>query len=287
MRYSTAISAMLMAGLVAAVPANLEERHDYWVTEYKTVEVTAYETAQVTVTGNTYTRTEYPGRHHGGKAKTYYAEPETSTCTEEGYPAPTPADEEHGNGNDYEQATYYTTYTWEYHEPAHTTPPVYTQPATPTYSSPAKATPTAAPPTGNSFNDKCLETHNNYRAMHGAAPLEWDNDMASWASGVSGACVFKHSGGPYGENLAAGYSSPEEAITAWYDEGSLYNYANGDFSDATGHFTQVVWKSAKKVGCAVYTCNGADGTPGDFLTCEYDTGNVIGEFQQNVLPATS
>jgi len=99
--------------------------------------------------------------------------------------------------------------------------------------------------------------------------------------------VFKHSGGPYGENLAAGYPSPAAAIQAWYDENTQYDYAAGQFSSATGHFTQMVWKAATKVGCAVQTCNGANGTPGVFLTCEYDTGNVIGQFVANVLPPKS
>jgi uncharacterized protein YkwD len=75
-----------------------------------------------------------------------------------------------------------------------------------------------------------VETHNKYRAQHGAGPLEWDQTMADFAKKVSATCVFQHSGGPYGENLAAGYSSAEAAITAWYDEGSQYNYGAGDFT---------------------------------------------------------
>lgn len=54
--------------------------------------------------------------------------------------------------------------------------------------------------------------------------------MANFASGVSATCVFEHSGGPYGENLAAGYDSPAQAIKAWYDENEMYSYAGGGFS---------------------------------------------------------
>jgi uncharacterized protein YkwD len=86
--------------------------------------------------------------------------------------------------------------------------------------------------------------------------------MASYAAGVSK--------GPYGENLAAGYTT-DEAIEAWYAEGASYNYAAGLFSEATGHFTQLVWASATQVGCGIATC-GTSTTPGDMLTCEYDTG---------------
>ncbi|KAI5841805.1 CAP domain-containing protein [Morchella snyderi] len=128
-----------------------------------------------------------------------------------------------------------------------------------------------------------LNAHNTRRALHGAPALTWDSTMASYATSISAKCVFEHSGGPYGENLAAGYATPEDAIEAWYAENTSYNYAAGLFSEATGHFTQLVWASATKVGCGIATC-GTSTTPGDMLTCEYDTGNVIGYFVQNVLP---
>jgi len=151
----------------------------------------------------------------------------------------------------------------------------------------APAATSSAASTGSSFSDECLSSHNQYRAKHQAADLTWNQTMADFAKTVSGTCVFKHSGGPYGENLAAGYDSPSAAITAWYDENTQYDYAAGQFSEATGHFTQLVWKAATQVGCATVTCDGSNNTPGDFLTCEYDTGNVIGYFVQNVLPETS
>ena len=48
------------------------------------------------------------------------------------------------------------------------------------------------------------------------------------------------------------------------------------------HFTQVVWKSTKTVGCAVQTCNGIfDPTygPAKYYVCEYSpAGNVLGQF---------
>ncbi|KAI5819033.1 CAP domain-containing protein [Pyronema omphalodes] len=144
-----------------------------------------------------------------------------------------------------------------------------------------------APSSGStgSFEAECLKAHNDYRAVHGAGPLSWDQNMANFAAGVSATCVFEHSGGPYGENLAAGYDSPAQAIKAWYDENEMYSYAGGGFSSATGHFTQLVWKGAQKVGCAEVNCAGRGGTPGKFFTCNYDVGNVLGSFPENVLPA--
>jgi hypothetical protein len=56
----------------------------------------------------------------------------------------------------------------------------------------------------------------------------------------------------------------------------------------TGHFTQVVWKNTKKVGCAWNTksCPGngqANKMPFYKMVCEYDPpGNYAGQFPQNV-----
>jgi Cysteine-rich secretory protein family len=83
--------------------------------------------------------------------------------------------------------------------------------------------------------------------------------------------------------LAAGYSSVEASIAAWYNEISDYNFGDPGFSESTGHFTQVVWVGSTSVGCAWISCNTAS-TPGYYLMCEYSpAGNVIGEFAQNVL----
>jgi hypothetical protein len=70
----------------------------------------------------------------------------------------------------------------------------------------------------------------------------------------------------------------------WYDEVKKYNYANGGFSSATGHFTQVVWKSSQNLGCGIGIRNGNS----FYGVAQYTPpGNVIGQFQQNVLKPTS
>lgn len=139
----------------------------------------------------------------------------------------------------------------------------------------------------DAFQQDALSAHNQYRAIHDAAGLEWDNSLAEYAYKHASQCIFEHSHGPYGENLAAGYRSTEAAIKAWYDEEKLYSYTNPQFSKATGHFTQLVWKSTRKVGCAVVSCNGLHGTPGKYVACEYSpAGNIInpGYFSKNVTP---
>lgn len=66
-------------------------------------------------------------------------------------------------------------------------------------------------------------------------------------------------------NLYAAAASPPPASLslAGYQEGRAYNYASPGFSQATGSFTQLVWASTERVGCAlapscrvpVFVCN--------------------------------
>jgi hypothetical protein len=66
----------------------------------------------------------------------------------------------------------------------------------------------------------------------------------------------------------------------WYDEIKDYDFNGGGFSMTTGHFTQVVWKQTKQIGCAKVTCKGMD-----IYVCNYDPpGNVERGYKQNVLP---
>ena len=132
-----------------------------------------------------------------------------------------------------------------------------------------------------------LTTHNKLRAIHQAPPLKWDDSLRIYAEHHARTCHFAHSATPYGENLAAGYPSVAAAINAWYIENAQYSYKHSEYTHDTGHFTQLVWASSKKVGCGYVTCNGENGTPGKYLVCEYSpAGNVTnnGYFKRNVLP---
>ncbi len=72
-------------------------------------------------------------------------------------------------------------------------------------------------------------------------------------------------------------------VKAWYDEEPLYDYNNPGFSSDTGHFTQVVWKSTKEIGCGYRT--GCGGSWPNVWVCQYNpAGNVIGNFADNVFP---
>lgn len=134
----------------------------------------------------------------------------------------------------------------------------------------------------DSWSQSILDTQNAKRAEHQVGAFAWNETLASFAADYleKAQCNFEHSGGPYGENLAMGYPSAQAAVNGWYDEVKDYNFAQGDFSMATGHFTQMVWKGSNQLGCAKKECGGN----GAYVVCEYyPRGNIIGAFAQNVL----
>ncbi|MCX0274259.1 CAP family protein [Nocardia zapadnayensis] len=150
--------------------------------------------------------------------------------------------------------------------------------------------PTGVPAQAETFADRALTLHNQYRADYGAAPLQWDAALAAGAQKWAESCEFTHSqaGGGYGENLYAGGGenvTVDHAMQAWMAEAEHYDSGNPVFSTATGHFTQVVWKSTTKVGVAVADCPAGSifDMPSRFVVARYaPPGNVEGRFDQNV-----
>lgn len=111
------------------------------------------------------------------------------------------------------------------------------------------------------FESTTLAAHNVFRAEYGGVTnLVWNDTLASYATTyASASCTFAHSGGPYGENIAAGYSDATATVNAWGDEGLEYDFDTPGFTETTGHFTQIVWESTLQVGCGRVTCDGTDG----------------------------
>ncbi|GAA6046426.1 hypothetical protein JCM3770_004915 [Rhodotorula araucariae] len=149
-----------------------------------------------------------------------------------------------------------------------------------------------------------LSMHNEFRAKHGVSALTWNAELASTAQAWADKCVFEHSGGDSGENIAAwteNSSDVSQGVQMWYDEVSVYDFGNPGYASATGHFTQLVWKGTTELGCAVSKCSplasaGFSSGSSYFYVCEYSApGNIVGSnsaataesFSANVLAPVS
>ncbi|KAG0144041.1 hypothetical protein CROQUDRAFT_672590 [Cronartium quercuum f. sp. fusiforme G11] len=139
---------------------------------------------------------------------------------------------------------------------------------------------------GTTEQARWLKSHNDVRTKYFTASVAWDESLAQYAQGVADTCVFEHSHGRYGENIAAGEDTLEKVVSDWVygtGERDAYDPINPLYS----HFTQVVWKGTKHIGCAFKTCSNIKNVPwtgeSKFWVCNYDPpGNYIGEFASNV-----
>ncbi len=135
---------------------------------------------------------------------------------------------------------------------------------------------------------------NQYRALHDAPPLIWDESIAnfadSWSAYLLKNSAFYHSNNKlYGENLSyfQGYTSTpieliKKSIDLWYAEISLYDFNASQYTSGTGHFTCLVWKASRLHGFG-YSYN----TTTQEVVISMNTsppGNIIGQFKENVLP---
>lgn len=101
----------------------------------------------------------------------------------------------------------------------------------------------------DAFTSAILNITNFYREEHNASDVRWNKTLEDFASDyLDSSCEFKHSGGPYGENLAIGCSNATSCVEAWGNERDLYDFSNPQFTEETGHFTQLVWNDTTDVG---------------------------------------
>lgn len=126
-----------------------------------------------------------------------------------------------------------------------------------------------------------LEAHNEVRARVNVPPLAWSDRLAGiardWAFDLVRSRQFYHRpNSRLGENLfeiSGAHASPGEVVQNWASEVKEYSYRANSCRGVCGHYTQLVWRSTKEVGCAV-----ARGEGREIWVCNYDPpGNWIGE----------
>jgi len=133
------------------------------------------------------------------------------------------------------------------------------------------------------------DAHNKKRSVTGGGlpDLIWDEDVAAYAQAWANQlqqqndCRMKHRRGTdkqrkYGENIAWAEGmemEPERVVGMWYDEIQYYDYNTNSCSGSCGHYTQVVWRNSRKVGCGMAKCDHTE-----VWVCNYDPpGNWIGK----------
>ena len=146
---------------------------------------------------------------------------------------------------------------------------------------PQHAFPYAEPAvTPQSIAQVMLDAHNAVRARIGLPPLVWSSQLArvaqDWADHLIGPRELRHqSNNRHGENLYAisgGASSPAQVVKLWADEAQNYDVRTNSCAGVCGHYTQIVWRATRDVGCAEATDRYRQ-----VWVCEYDPpGNVVG-----------
>ncbi|GLJ27173.1 hypothetical protein SUGI_0532680 [Cryptomeria japonica] len=123
--------------------------------------------------------------------------------------------------------------------------------------------------------EEFLVPQNEARKEVGVPPLSWSRKLTTYARNYArerrGDCVAQRSeGSPYGENIFWGsgkHWKPEQAVKAWVEEKKWYHYSSNTCTGPDcSHYTQIVWRTTTRVGCAIIKCNSGN----TFITCNYD-----------------
>ncbi len=153
--------------------------------------------------------------------------------------------------------------------------------------SPAAQSQTGKPPDGSQgaavspFAREILAAHNAVRAEVKVPPLVWSDQLAAvaqkWADRLLARHEFSHNMNvAYGENLfeiTGAAATAAFVVKSWASESRNYNYAANSCKGVCGHYTQLVWRDTKQVGCAV-----ARGGGREVWVCDYDPpGNWVGQ----------
>ena len=137
--------------------------------------------------------------------------------------------------------------------------------------------------------EQLLSLHNKARADVGVGPVTWSKKLAlyaqEWANHLATTnCKLQHRPNSgkwrreHGENLfmgTIGHYGVADAVKSWESERRYYRGQTLTASNfyESGHYTQVVWKNTKQIGCAKAECHG-----NVIIVCNYDPpGNILGQ----------
>jgi len=104
-----------------------------------------------------------------------------------------------------------------------------------------------------------LSAHNALRAKYGTPALVWDAKLAAfaqqWANTRAKTGAVHQANNRYGENTYWSGGTPRTSnyvVGDWASEVKNYNLASNKCKATKdcSHFTQIVWKTTKKFGCA-------------------------------------
>lgn len=147
------------------------------------------------------------------------------------------------------------------------------------------------------MNTTAVTAHvNALRAAHSASPVTIDPTLTTvaqtWANQLGGTRTFGHSGfAAYGENLnvaslpkwhsdvhpppGGGFASTPAVLASidrWYAEMHAYN---GSYSEATGHFTQLIWAESRSIGIGFAVWGDASQDQAIVVMNFYPPGNIM------------
>ncbi|KAI5856354.1 CAP domain-containing protein, partial [Tricharina praecox] len=111
----------------------------------------------------------------------------------------------------------------------------------------------------NDFRNECVSAHNKYREIHGAGALEWNDQLAAKADELARECPDMvvptgYEKAAHSASVSIGYDNVTAAINSIYAARKHYNFATGHWNRKIGHFTLVVWRGSRYLGCAVKLC---------------------------------
>jgi pathogenesis-related protein 1 len=130
-------------------------------------------------------------------------------------------------------------------------------------------------------SNEMLQAHNSIRRGLGLPGLAWSDRLAAraqeWAETLLAKNQFLHSPKPlYGENLfemTGAQASPTQVVLEWASESRNYDYRSNGCRGTCGHYTQIIWRDTREVGCGV-----ARGARREVWVCEYNPpGNWVGK----------